>query len=302
MRNLPNIEILDLNFLNESDAIASFLIESTDGLVLIETGPESTFETLKKAIANAGHDWKEVKHVLLTHIHFDHAGAAWKFAENGAKIYVHPIGLPHLQNPERLWNSAKMIYKEEMETLWGHMEPIDKNLLVPAQDGDTLTIGELNFKVHYTPGHAVHHNSYQLGASIFTGDVAGVHINHGPVQPPCPPPDIDIGLWKVSISKLKNLHPQILYLTHYGMVANPQEHLNNLEKELDDWANWMKPHYDIGAEPEIIIPHFMHYTKQKLLDAGVAKSDIARYEKANPSWMSVSGLLRYWKLKEQGRI
>lgn len=302
MKDLPNIEILDLHFLNESDAIASFLIASNDGLVLIETGPESTFETLKKAIANTGHDWKEVKHVLLTHIHFDHAGAAWKFAENGAKIYVHPIGLPHLQNPERLWNSAKMIYKEEMETLWGHMEPIDKNLLVPAQDGDTLTIGELNFKVHYTPGHAVHHNSYQLGASIFTGDVAGVHINHGPVQPPCPPPDIDIGLWKVSISKLKNLHPQILYLTHYGMVANPQEHLNNLEKELDDWANWVKPYYDKGTEEGKIIPNFMAYTKQKLQNDGVSNSDITRYEKANPSWMSVSGLLRYWKLKEQGRI
>lgn len=302
MRDLPNIKILDLNFMNQSDAIASFLIESDDGLILIETGPESTFKNLKRAIEDAEYDWKDVKHVLLTHIHFDHAGAAWKFAENGAKIYVHPVGLPHLQKPERLWNSAKMIYKEEMETLWGRMEPIDESRLVPVKDGDTIKIGKLKFKVHYTPGHAVHHNAYQIGTSIFTGDVAGVHINHGPVQPPCPPPDINIGLWKLSIRKLKNLHPQVLYLTHYGIVANPQEHLDKLEKELNDWANWMKPHYDNGEEPEVIIPQFMAYTKQKLINAGVAKSDIARYEKANPSWMSVSGLLRYWKLKEQGRI
>lgn len=302
MKDLPNIEILDLHFLNESDAIASFLIPSNDGLILIETGPESTFETLKKAIAKAGYDWKKVKHVLLTHIHFDHAGAAWKFAENGAKIYVHPIGLPHLQNPERLWNSAKMIYKEEMETLWGHMKPIDENLLVPAEDKDTIVIGEFNFKVHYTPGHAIHHNAYQLGTSIFTGDVAGVHIHQGPVQPPCPPPDIDVGLWKQSIKKLRNLNPEVLYLTHYGKVTKPQEHLNLLEKELDDWANWMKPHYDKGTDADKIIPEFMTYTKQKLLDAGVSEDDVSRYEKANPSWMSVSGLLRYWKLKEQGRI
>lgn len=302
MKDQPDIEILDLHFMNESDAIASFLIESTDGLILIETGPESTFETLTKAISDAGYDWKDVKHVLLTHIHFDHAGAAWKFAENGAKIYVHPIGLPHLQNPERLWSSAKRIYKDQMEVLWGHMDPIDENLLIPAEDGDTIEIGNLTFTVHYTPGHAIHHNAYQLGNSIFTGDVAGVHIKHGPVQPPCPPPDIDVGLWKLSIRKLKNLNPQVLYLTHYGIVANPQEHLNKLEEELDDWANWMKPHYDIGAEPEQIIPHFMEYTKQKLLDAGVSGDDVSRYEKANPSWMSVSGLLRYWKLKEQGRI
>lgn len=302
MNNQPDIEILDLHFMNESDAIASFLIESTDGLILIETGPESTFETLTKAISDAGYDWKDVKHVLLTHIHFDHAGAAWKFADNGAKIYLHPIGLPHLQNPERLWNSAKRIYEDQMEVLWGHMDPIDENLLIPAEDGDTIEIGNLTFNVHYTPGHAIHHNAYQLGNSIFTGDVAGVHIKHGPVQPPCPPPDIDVGLWKLSIRKLKNLNPQVLYLTHYGIVANPQEHLNKLEKELDDWANWMKPHYDKGTDADKIIPEFMAYTKQKLLDAGVSEDDVSRYEKANPSWMSVSGLLRYWKLKEQGRI
>src|SRR5690606_41495186 len=173
----PNIHILDLDFLDESQSIASFLIEVTDGLILIESGPETTFEHLKTAISAKGFDWKEVKHVLLTHIHFDHAGAAWKFAENGAKIYVHPIGLPHLQNPERLWNSAKMIYKEDMERLWGEMKPIDEKLLIPADDGDRLSIEDLEFNVHYTPGHAIHHNAYQLEDIIFTGDVAGVKIN-----------------------------------------------------------------------------------------------------------------------------
>ncbi len=301
MKDQPNIEIIDLHFMKESEAIASFLIKSQDGLILIETGPETTFNTLIAAIDNAGYNWKDVKHILLTHIHFDHAGAAWKFAKNEAKIYVHPIGLPHLQNPERLWNSAKMIYKDQMETLWGKMEPIDESLLVPVKDGDKIQIGGVEFKTHYTPGHAVHHNSYQLGNSIFTGDVAGVHIHHGLVQPPCPPPDIDVGLWKVSIQKLRDLHPETLYLTHYGMVANPQEHLTKLEHELDDWANWMKPHYDNGTPAEEIIPDFMAFTKRKLLDAGVSRADMEKYEKANPSWMSVSGLLRYWKLKEQGR-
>lgn len=302
MKNLPKIEILDLHFMQESDAIASFLIPSSDGLILIESGPETTFEALKKAIAHTGHDWKDVKHVLLTHIHFDHAGAAWKFAQNGAKIYVHPIGLPHLQNPERLWNSAKMIYKEQMDSLWGSMEPIEEHLLIPAKDGDKIKIGKYEFKVHYTPGHAIHHNAYQLESAIFTGDVAGVHINHGPVQPPCPPPDIDLKLWKVSIQKLKDLHPEVLYLTHYGVVANPQEHLTKLEKELEDWANWIKPYYHSHTPAEEIIPVFMEYTKQKLIKAGVSGHDIKRYERANPSWMSVSGLLRYWKLVEQGRI
>src|SRR5690625_5011623 len=124
-----DIDILDLNFLEEPHVIANYLIPSDEGLVLIETGPETTFENLKNAISKTGNSWKDVKHVLLTHIHFDHAGAAWKFAENGAKIYVHPIGLPHLNSPEKLWNSAKRIYKEDMETLWGEMKPIAKELL-----------------------------------------------------------------------------------------------------------------------------------------------------------------------------
>ena len=297
-----NVHILDLEFLDESSSIASFLIESNYGLILIESGPETTFPHLQKAIAEKGFDWKEVRHVFLTHIHFDHAGAAWKFAQNGSKIYVHPLGLPHLQNPEKLWNSAKMIYGDDMERLWGNMEPVEESLLVAADDQDVLNIGGLEIKVHYTPGHAVHHNAYQIGKIIFTGDVAGVKINNGPVVPPCPPPDINVELWLKSIEKLKNLNPEKLYLTHFGIVENPVPHLSELELILDDWASWMKQHFDAGTAVEEITPQFMEYTKNQLKAAGVSEEDLTRYEYANPSWMSVAGLLRYWKLKEQGRI
>src|SRR5690606_24526165 len=297
-----NIHILDLDFLGETSAVASFLIESEDGLILIETGPETTFEQLKTTIAQKGFSWKDVKHILLTHIHFDHAGAAWKFAENGAKIYVHPIGLTHLQNPEKLWNSAKMIYGEDMERLWGNMKSISGNLLVAADEGDILKIGEWEFRVHYTPGHAIHHNAYQLENIVFTGDVAGVKIGKGPVVPPCPPPDINLELWTKSIEKIKKINPEKLYLTHFGIVDNPKQHLTELELILDDWASWMKQHFDAGTAPEIITPDLMGYTKNQLQQAGVSEGDIQRYEYANPSWMSVAGLLRYWKLKEQGRI
>ena len=296
------IHILDLDFLEESSAIASFLIEYDDGLILIESGPETTYENLSEAVRKKGFDLKEIKDVLLTHIHFDHAGAAWKFAEAGANIYVHPAGLPHLQNPEKLWNSAKMIYQDDMERLWGQMKPIDANLLIPADDGDVLEIGGMEIKVHYTPGHAIHHNAYQIDNVIFTGDVAGVKIGSGPVVPPCPPPDINVELWLKSIEKLKNLNPEKLYLTHYGVVENPLSHLSELELILDDWASWMKQHFDAGTAQELITPDFMAYTKSQLQDSGVSEEDIQRYEYANPSWMSVAGLLRYWKLKEQGRI
>lgn len=302
MLKAADIDILDLNFLDESHVIANYLINSKDGLILVETGPETTFENLKNAISKSGHSWEDVKHVLLTHIHFDHAGAAWKFAENGAKIYVHPIGLPHLNNPERLWNSAKMIYQDDMERLWGEMKPIDEKLLVGVDDGDEIEIGEIQIKVHYTPGHAIHHNAYQIDDIIFTGDVAGVKINNGPVVPPCPPPDIHIENWNKSIEKIRNLNPKSLFLAHYGEVTDVNPHLDQLKKMIHDWANWIKPHYEAGEKAETITPNFVKYTQDQLREKGVSEKDIEKYEKGNPSFMSVTGLLRYWKLKEQGRI
>ncbi len=297
-----NIHTLDLHFLEEESAIASFLIETSEGLVLIESGPETTFDSLIKEISSLGFDWRDVKHLLLSHIHFDHAGAAWKFARNGTKVYVHPAGLPHLQNPEKLWNSAAMIYGDDMDRLWGKMESIDENLLVAVDDGDSILIGNSAFRVLYTPGHAVHHNAYQLEEIIFTGDAAGVKIENGPVVPPCPPPDINVELWKDSIRKMKELNPEAIYLTHYGRFENPGKHFEELELILDDWASWMKPHFDANQSPEEITSQFIQYTKNQLLDAGVSEDNAQKYEYANPSWMSVAGLLRYWKLKEQGRI
>lgn len=299
---MNTIHVIDLYFQEESHSIASFLIETSEGPVIIDTGPESTWESLKKGIHGLGYKTEDVKNILLTHIHFDHAGAAWKFAKHGAKIHVHPIGLPHLANPEKLWNSAAQIYGENMDRLWGSMEAIAENLLIPVNDGDKIRFGSTEFTAWYTPGHAVHHNAYQLNQIVFTGDVGGVKIENGPVVPPCPPPDINIGLWKESIAKIRALQPKVLYLTHFAKSENPVKHLKDLEIMLDDWADFIKPYYDKGTDTEKTVPLFMEYTQNQLRKNGVSEEHIQTYEYANPSWMSVAGLYRYWKLKEQGRI
>jgi glyoxylase-like metal-dependent hydrolase (beta-lactamase superfamily II) len=294
---MEKIHPIDLRFQDVEEAIAAFLIETSEGPVLIETGPESTFESLKKEIEKIGFDWKDVRHVFLSHIHFDHAGAAWKFAQNGARIYVHPKGAPHLASPEKLWNSAKQIYDDQMETLWGSMEPIPSDLLEAVDEQQEIIIGETKLIPWYTPGHAVHHIAWQLGRTIFTGDMAGVKINQGPVVPPCPPPDINIEDWKASIAKINKLNPEALILTHYGQVENVQEHFENLEDILDAWAFWMKEYFDKQADPQEVTPLFTRYTQEQLSGKGVNETEMEKYEKANPSWMSVAGLYRYWKLK-----
>jgi glyoxylase-like metal-dependent hydrolase (beta-lactamase superfamily II) len=299
---MAKIHIIDLQFLETSEAIACFLIESSDGLLLIETGPESTFPQLKIGVEKLGFTIDAITHVFLSHIHFDHAGAAWKLAELGAIIHVHPLGLPHLENPEKLWNSAAMIYGEDMERLWGTMKPIKPEKLVSVIDGQEFTNGDCTLTAIHTPGHAVHHIAWKFNNSIFTGDVAGVKIEQGPVVPPCPPPDIHIEDWKNSIQKILQHHPSFLYLTHFGVIKNPVQHMNELLAILDDWAVWMKEHFDQQTPVQEVTKLFMDYTRQQLTERQCSNALIQVYEYANPSWMSVSGLLRYWKLKNQGRI
>jgi glyoxylase-like metal-dependent hydrolase (beta-lactamase superfamily II) len=292
---MANIHLLDLQFQGHSHTIAAFAVNTRAGLVLVETGPHSTLPALQHALRQAGFDENDVKHVLLTHIHLDHAGAAWYFASRGASVYVHPAGYDHLLDPSRLLASASRIYGDDMDRLWGQLRPVQASQLHVCDDREQLHIGEAVFTAHHTPGHAIHHIAWQLGQDVFTGDVAGIRIEGGPVVPPCPPPDIHIGHWMESIRRIEQLQPQRLWLTHFGPVHSVASHLQQLRTILIDWALWIKPHAEQGKSPEEIVPAFQAYVRQQLLDAGVDETQIERYESANPSWMSVAGLMRYWR-------
>tara|TARA_R110002096_G_scaffold47929_2_gene127685 strand:- start:1671 stop:2573 length:903 start_codon:yes stop_codon:yes gene_type:complete len=300
---MHSIKVIDLKFQQAEKTIASFLIQGKEKPVLVETGPHSTWKELKSYLNLQGFKPGDLGAVLLTHIHFDHAGSAWEFANEGVKVFLHPKGLPHLANPERLWKSAAKIYgDEQMDKLWGPMETIDVNLLVAVNDNEKVVIEDLTFTAIHSPGHATHHIAWMLEDVIFTGDVGGVKITDGPVVPPCPPPDINIEAWKSSIKKILDYHPKELYLTHFGKISKPKEHLSELEVIIDDWAMWMKKQFEEGLSAAEITPQFMEYTKQQMIDQGVDKNLQKLYEYANPSWMSVSGLLRYWKLKQENRL
>lgn len=292
------ITIIDLKFLGHEQVIAAFLVETNEGPVLVETGPYSTFPNLKKGIEKAGYALQDVQHVLLTHIHLDHAGAAWRFAELGAKIYVHPFGHQHLVEPERLLKSAKKIYQDKMDELWGEMKPIPTEQLVTVGHKELFKIGGMGFRSLYTPGHAVHHVAWEVGKVLFTGDVGGVRIGGGIVVPPCPPPDINVEDWRASISMIKKRRYKSLYLTHFGKVDSSKVHLVELEGRLVNWANWIQPYFENGESPQAITPLFKTYVAKQLEAGGITGEDLERYEGANPSWMSVVGLMRYWRKKE----
>jgi glyoxylase-like metal-dependent hydrolase (beta-lactamase superfamily II) len=293
-----HFHILDLHFQGTDDTIAAFLVPiGNDEYALVEAGPHSTMPVLEEALAAHNVTISQVKHVFLTHIHFDHAGAAWAFARAGAIIYVHPVGIRHLADPSKLYNSARMIYKERMDELWGAMEAIPLDNLHTSEHGEKITVGNQTFQAWHTPGHASHHIAWQLEDTLFTGDVAGVTIDGGMVVPPCPPPDIDIEAWQNSIRLMRDLPVKTLQLTHFGAVTELDVHFDALEKCLQDWANWMKPHFDAQTPLDVITPLFQDYNDTQLREAGLSAETIAKYANANPAWMSVAGLMRYWKVR-----
>ena len=288
---------LDLNFLGYPQSIAAYLVETSVGPVLIETGPHSTFEVLKSEIKRCGFEIDEIKHVFLSHIHLDHAGAAWALAAQGATIYLHPFGETHLAHPEKLMESAKRIYQEDMDRLWGQMHPIPIDQLRSTGHLEEILIGNRRFQALHTPGHAKHHIAWKIDNLIFTGDVAGVKIQKGPVVPPCPPPDINLEDWIRSIDLILACEPSQIYLTHFGVIKDVPAHMHALKSMIHDWSQWMKQNWMAGFTAEELTPKFSEYTSQQLLRLGVGPLGIKQYEAANPSWMSVAGLIRYWKKK-----
>jgi glyoxylase-like metal-dependent hydrolase (beta-lactamase superfamily II) len=292
------IHVIDLDFLGQKNGIASFVIETVEGPILVETGPHSTLPVLEKSLESLGYKLEDVQHVLITHIHLDHAGAAWCFADLGAKIYLHPLGYHHMNDPSRLLSSAKMIYKEAMDSLWGTLKPIKEDQLVIMEHGESINIYGLDFTAWHTPGHAKHHIAWQVEDHLFTGDVAGVSIHHGPVIPPCPPPDINIEDWIKSIDLIRSLENiSSLYLTHFGKITDITNHLNKLEKALDAYSSFFLPHYESGDSVDQVLPEFRDFVKNYLIDHGMNAEDAMSYEAANPSDMSATGLMRYWKKK-----
>ncbi len=288
------IKILDLQF-GRPHTIASFLVESREGPVLIETGPDSTFPALCSALERAGYAVPDVRHVLLTHVHLDHAGAAWRFAREGATVYVHPKGAAHLAAPQKLWASAERIYGDEMERLWGHIEPVAGERLSVVEDRWVISIGGLRFLALNTPGHAQHHYAYRLDQAIFTGDVGGVRIGQGPVVPPCPPPDIDLTAWRDSLGRLALERPERFFLTHFGEVSEVETHLGMLEQRLLEWAEWVRGELVKGHPREEIVRGFAGLSRSLLQAHDLDPDAQAEYELADPAWMSVDGLTRYWR-------
>jgi glyoxylase-like metal-dependent hydrolase (beta-lactamase superfamily II) len=199
--------------------------------VIVDPGPESSHRTLLEALDTPP------ERILLTHIHFDHAGATGALVRRwpDVEVWVHERGAPHLIDPSRLTASATRLYGDDMKRLWGEIVPVPEANLRVLTGGESIG----PWRVEYTPGHASHHVSYlhEPTATAFVGDVGGVRVEGGPIIPPTPPPDIDIELWHQSLEVIAAWQPERLAITHFGAYDKPLEHVADMHQTLDRWAS-----------------------------------------------------------------
>jgi len=247
-------------------------------------------------LAKEGLSPRDVTHVLLTHIHLDHAGAAGWLAQQGAQIYVHPVGAPHMVNPERLLASAARIYGDKMESLWGEFLPVPESQLVIPNDGEEITIGDLRFIPINTPGHAEHHYAYLFENICFCGDVGGVRIpGYQYLRVPMPPPELHIERWHESIARLRKEKFTRIAPTHFGIYDDPEWQLNEVEKGLANAEHWLEEVMPSDPTIEELRGAFTEWMVSEGEKMGLSEEVMESYELANPPGMSADGLMRYWK-------
>ncbi len=291
-----SIVTIDLNFQEKSQAIASYLIRDGDAVVLVESGPGSCLAGLEAGLRSNGLSLANVTHVLLTHIHLDHAGAAGRLSRYGAQVYVHPVGAPHLLNPEKLLASATRIYGDRMESLWGEFLPVEQNRLHVVEDAEEIQIGNLRFVALSTPGHAEHHHVYLFEDACFSGDVGGVRIPGYPyLRVPMPPPELHIEKWRATLNRLRAQKIARIAPTHFGLFDDPDWHLREVEKGLDAAERWLEQVMPADPPVDELRASFTEWMDAQGREQGLDPAVVESYELANPLGMSADGLLRYWK-------
>ncbi len=218
------LETIDLGFLGYPSAIGVYLVETPDGPALLDCGPSSTLPRLREGLRERGLELTDVHDLLLSHIHLDHAGAAGSIVREHPQltVWVSEVGAPHLAEPSRLEASARRLYGESFDTLWGELAPVpNENIRIAS--GDVL-----GWESFPTPGHASHHVCYLRDGTLFAGDACGVRVQPSEyVLPVAPPPDIDVEAWHASIDEIERRDPDRLAPTHFGVATDVAQHLRS---------------------------------------------------------------------------
>jgi glyoxylase-like metal-dependent hydrolase (beta-lactamase superfamily II) len=292
------LDYFDLNFLGTPDVIATGLLTGPDGVALVDPGPSTTLTTLAAELAKRGAALADVRAILLTHIHLDHAGATGTLVPQcpGATVFVHEVGAPHLADPSKLLASATRLYGDDMNRLWGEVKAVPADRIRAVGD-ELITVAGHDVAVAKTPGHASHHVSYFLpdAGVAFVGDTAGLcRSSRRVVLPATPPPDVDLEQWRASTQRILAWDPDVLFLTHFGPNRSPRLHFTDFWTRMEDWSRRVRGQLQQGGDDSANAAAFQEEVLAELARA-TSLEEAQAYSKAGRFDFSWNGLARYWK-------
>ena len=295
---MTTADYIDLNFRGSPRVIATAVVAGTDGIVLIDPGPTSCLATLEAGLRGRGYTLRDVRSLLLTHIHLDHAGAAGTIVERvpEVRVHVHERGAPHMTDPQKLLASATRLHGDQMNTLWGAFLPVPADRIVVLQGGERLDVASHSFRVAYTPGHARHHVSYldEQSGMAYVGDTGGVRVSGDYLIAPTPPPDIDVEAWRDSLDAIDAWQPVSLFLTHFGPVTPARAHLSRFRQTLTSAAEAVKALMAAGGSDEEKVRRFVEQMRRDVRK-DLPEREAQAAELAAPFEQLWPGLVRYWQ-------
>ena len=279
------LEPIDLLHLGNERVIGVYLVETPEGPALFDCGPATCFERLREVV-----DFGAVRHLLLSHIHLDHAGAAGHVVAENPQIRVHvsEAGAPHVVDPSRLVTSARRLYGDDLDRLYGEPRP------VPQENVEVIWDVAAGLKSFATTGHASHHASYLLDdGTLLAGDATGVRILPGEhIVPHAPPPEIDLEAWEQTFDAILRHQPEALALIHFGVVSGTEEVAEHVEQTRDYLAVWAERVRGGMREDDFVAA--------ARADLEASEGDGAgAYLSAAPFNQSYLGLERYWRKKRE---
>ncbi|WP_102028134.1 MBL fold metallo-hydrolase [Salirhabdus sp. Marseille-P4669] len=283
-----DITLIDLYDLGMKERTGSYVIRAEE-LTIVETSASPSIPHLVAGLKQLNIDPNDVKHIIVTHIHLDHAGGVGAFLDHcpNANVYVHPKGRRHLANPSHLIAGARAVYGEAFDELFNPILPVPEERLIVKEDGETLQIGENRTLTFYdTPGHAKHHFSIHDSRSngIFTGDTIGILYplvihNKAFVLPTTSPNHFDPDAMLQSMERIRNLKVGAIYFGHYGMTDNPVIVYDQMEYWLPRFVEVGKsvmeehPDADFKVQSQQVSDQLITKVRTYLSNQGIDKED-----------------------------